>query len=197
MMSRKRDIIVVGASLGGLEALCRLVSGFSADLPAALLIVLHTSPRSPRLLADIVGRYTSMSVSYAQQGDNIEQGHAYFAPPDFHLAVTASDSLSLRHEAKVRFVRPAADVLFRSAAAVYGARVIGVVLTGGDSDGTDGLRAIRAAGGVTVVQDPEEAQAPDMPWNALVLADPDYRVSLDTMGSLLTSLVTEAAQSVP
>jgi two-component system, chemotaxis family, protein-glutamate methylesterase/glutaminase len=190
-MISRRDIIVIGTSVGGLEALCRLVSAFPPDLPAAVLIVLHTSPEGPRLLAEIVGRYTPLRVSYGHQGETVERGHVYFATPDLHLVVVAPGNLILRRGKKVHFARPAADVLFRSAAEVYGRRVIGVVLTGGDGDGADGLRAIRAAGGVAVVQDPDEAAAPGMPRNAVINASPDYRVSLDTMASLLTSLVTE------
>jgi two-component system, chemotaxis family, protein-glutamate methylesterase/glutaminase len=192
-----RDVIVIGASLGGVEALCKLARGFPSDLPASVLIMLHTSPKSPRFLAEIVGRYTPLPVSYGQQGEAVERGHVYFAPPDVHLVVTAPGNLILRHGEKVHFARPAADVLFRSAAELYGRRVIGVVLTGGDSDGAAGLRAIRAAGGVAVVQDPDEAPAPGMPLNALINASPDFRVSLDGMASLLIRLVTEQLQGPP
>jgi two-component system chemotaxis response regulator CheB len=187
-MTQARDIIVIGASLGGLEALCRLVRGFSADLPAAVLIVLHTSRQSPRLLAKIVGQHTSLSVSYGQQGDMIKPGHAYFAPPDLHLVVVAPGFLMLRAGPKVHFSRPAADVLFQSAAEVYGPRVIGVVLTGGDHDGTEGLRRIKAAGGVSVVQDPSEARDPSMPRSALIGDHPNHQASLDEMAALLTRL---------
>lgn len=187
-MTQARDIIVIGASLGGLEALCRLVRGFSADLPAAVLIVLHTSRQSPRLLANIIGQHTSLSVSYGRQGDTIKPGHAYFAPPDLHLVVVAPGFLMLRAGPKVHFSRPAADVLFQSAAEVYGPRVIGVVLTGGDHDGTEGLRRIKAAGGVSVVQDSSEARDPIMPRSALIGGHPDHQVSLDEMAALLTRL---------
>jgi two-component system chemotaxis response regulator CheB len=196
-MINGRDIIVVGASAGGLEALCKLVNGFPSDLPAAVLIVLHTSPEGPGLLAKIVGRCTPLRVSYGRHGETIERGHVYFAPPDLHLVVMAPGNLILLRGESVHFTRPAADVLFRSAAEVYGRRVIGVILTGYGRDGTDGLRAIRAAGGVAVVQDPDEAAAPDMPRNAVINASPDYRVSLDTMASLLTRLVTEQLQGPP
>jgi two-component system chemotaxis response regulator CheB len=140
------------------------------------------------LLAEIVGQHTSLSVSYGQQGDTIKLGHVYFAPPDLHLVVVAPGFLMHRAGPKVHFTRPAAAVLFQSAAEVYGPRVIGVVLTGGDYDGTEGLRATKAAAGMSVVQDPNEARDPSMPRSALTGGHPDHQVSLDEMAALLTRL---------
>jgi two-component system chemotaxis response regulator CheB len=188
-MPAARDIIVIGASAGGLEALCKLTGSLPARFEAALIIVLHTSVQSPRLFAEIVGRCTPLPVSYGRQGDKVRLGHVYFAPPDYHLIVISPGLLGLDAGPKVWFVRPAADRLFQSAAEVYGPRVIGVVLTGANQDGTDGLRTVKAAGGVTVVQQPAEAWNPSMPRSALVGADPDHCVSLDEMGSLLVTLV--------
>jgi two-component system, chemotaxis family, protein-glutamate methylesterase/glutaminase len=192
-MTTARDIIVIGASLGGLEALCKLAAYLPAPFPAAVLIVLHTAPQGPRMLAEIVGRFTPLPVSYGRQDEAVRPGHIYFASPDRHLIVTAQGQLVLDAGAKVRHARPAADPLFQSAAAVYGRRVIGVVLTGGDHDGTDGLRAIKAAGGLGIVQRPAEALAASMPRSALLGADPDYCVSLDEMGALLVKLVGGSA----
>jgi two-component system chemotaxis response regulator CheB len=188
-MTDPRDIIVIGASLGGLEGLCRVTSGLPADLSAALLIVLHTGPSSPRMLAEIVGRFSLLPVSYARQGEAVIPGHVYFAPPDLHLTVIAPGILVLREGAKVHFSRSAADVLFHSAASVFGSRVIGVVMTGGDADGAEGLRMIKAAGGLCVVQHPATATNPEMPFNALLTVRPDYVVPLDEMAALLTRLV--------
>ena len=188
-MIHPRDIIVIGASLGGLEALTKLASGLPSDFPAAILIVLHTSLQSPRMLARIVGQHTPLSVDYAEQGGNILPGHVLFAPPGLHMFVIDKGFVGLHAGPKVHQSRPAADVLFQSAAEVYGPRVIGVVLTGGDSDGTNGLRAIKAAGGLCVVQEPEEAANPSMPLSALRGDHPDHVVSLDEMAGLLTRLV--------
>ena len=118
------------------------------------------------------------SVSYGIQYEEALPGHVYVAPPDRHLIVTRSGWLGLDAGAKVRHSRPAADRLFQSAAEFYGSRVVGVVLTGGDGDGTDGLRAIKAAGGLAIVQDPADATAPDMPMNALKGDHPDYCSSM-------------------
>lgn len=188
-MGHARDIIVIGASLGGLKALCELVSGFPAGLAAAVLVVQHTSPQSPKLLADIVGRRSALPVLYAAQGDAVKPRHIYFASSDLHLAVASPGFMFLRAGPKEHFLRPAADVLFRSAAEVYGPRVIGVVLTGGGVDGTDGLRAIKAVGGLSVVQEPDEALAPSMPLSAIFGDSPDYRVRMADMAGLLTRLV--------
>ena len=191
-MTQPRDIVVVGASLGGLEALIKLASGLTADFPAAILLVLHTSLQSPRMLARIMGRHTPLPVDYAEQGGNILPGHVLFAPPGFHMAVLDEGFVGLDAGERVRSVRPAADVLFRSAAEVYGPRVIGVVLTGGDGDGTDGLRAIKAAGGLSIDQEPGAAVDPSMPLTALYGDHPDHVVSLDEMAGLLTRLVNNS-----
>ena len=195
-MTQPRDIIVIGASLGGLEALTKLANGLPSDFPAAILIVLHTSLQSPRMLARIVGPHTPLSVDYAEQGGNILPGHVLFAPPGLHMVVIDEGFVGLQAGPKVHQTRPAADVLFQSAAEVYGPRVIGVVLTGGDSDGTNGLRAIKAAGGLCVVQEPDEAADPSMPLSALYGDHPDHVVSLDEMAGLLTRLV-RAGDRVP
>ena len=192
-MTQPRDIIVIGASLGGLDALCRIAGGLPPDLNAAVLIVLHTSTQSPMTFARVLGRHTSLSVEYAEQGGSILPGHILFARPDHHLVVIDEGFVGLRAGQKVHGARPAADVLFRSAAEVYGPRVIGVVLTGGDGDGTDGLRAIGRAGGIGIVQDPGEAVDPSMPLSALRADHPDYTVPLDAVAELLARLIKEAA----
>ncbi|MGI4765052.1 MAG: chemotaxis protein CheB [Janthinobacterium lividum] len=192
-MTQPRDLIVIGASLGGLKALNELSSGLTSDFPAAILIVLHSSPESPRMFAKILGQHTPLSVDYAEQGGRILPGHILFAPPGLHMVVLDEGFVGLHAGPKVRHSRPAADVLFRSAAEVYGPRVIGVVLTGGDGDGTDGLRAIERAGGIGIVQKPDDAVNPSMPLSAIRGVDPDYCVPLDGMAGLLTRLVTDFA----
>ena len=189
----KRDIIVIGASLGGFEALRQVLEESSGRLDAALLVVLHTSPKSPRYLADMLSHCTRMKVSYGEHGRLIECGNVYVAPPDHLMTVMQQGYLRLDQGPKVQFSRPAAVPLFCSAAELYGPRVIGVVLTGGGSDGTAGLRKIKASGGVGVVQDPEEARAPEMPQNALIGASPDFKVPLSELAALLVRLQRGAA----
>ncbi len=195
-MQIKRDVIVIGASKGGIEAVHSLVRSLPADLEAAVAVVVHTHPTSPRLLADIIGRDAALRTVYGTQGVKLERGHVYIAPPDLHLTVTALETFHLDHGPKLDFHRPAADALFQSAASVFGPRVIGVVLTGGEGDGTEGLKAIHAAGGVGIVQDPREAVAPSMPRHAITGDHPSFVVKLADMAELLVRLVQGDEQSV-
>ena len=188
-MVPSRDIIVIGASEGGLDAICSLTSGLPETLQAPVLIVLHTHQDGPGLLANVIGRCTPLPVSYGLQTAKIERGHVYFAPPGHHLTVFPPGYLALDQGPKENVTRPAADPLFRSAAALYGPRVIGVVLTGNGADGTAGLRAIKQAGGLIIVQDPGDAKARGMPYSALTHGRPDYRVPLAEIAPLLVCLV--------
>lgn len=185
------DLIVVGASSGGLEALRTLVARLPAHLQAAVLVVLHTHPDSPMLLADILNRAGSLPCCYARDGDEIGYGHLYLAPPDRHLFVEQG-RLRLTHGPKENRVRPAVDPLFRSAAAAYGPRVIGVVLTGNLNDGSAGLWAVKAAGGLAVVQDPGGIPYPGMPQSALAVVDVDHVAPLNEIPALLIQLVEQA-----
>jgi two-component system chemotaxis response regulator CheB len=181
-------ILVIGASRGGLEALSTIARSLSPDLPVGIAAVLHSAPDSPRILAEVIGARAALPVSYATQGATVLPGHIYIAPPDAQLVVTAPGKLGLDGGISLRDFRPAADRLFESAAKIYKDRVIGVVLTGDDGDGTAGLRAIHAAGGIAVIQEPADAFDPSMPLSALHGDDPDYRVQIENMGALLTSL---------
>ena len=181
-------IIVIGASRGGIKAISTLLQSLSRELPVGVAAVLHTGPGSPRLLDRIVGDRAALPVSYATQGEHLQVGHVYLAPPDHHLVVAERGVLGLADGPKVRHSRPAADRLFESAAGIYGERVIGVVLTGGDGDGTAGLNAIHAKGGIAVVQDPRDAEDRAMPESAISGDSPDYCVRIDEMGKLLNTL---------
>lgn len=187
-----RNIIVIAASHGGVQTMCRLLNGLPGALNAAVLVVVHTSPQSPGLLAAVLSRCTQLKVSYACAKDRVEPGHVYLAPPDHHMRVRVPGVIRLDKGPKVRHTRPAADPLFHSAAAIYGPRVIGVILTGLDGDGTDGLQSMKAVGGVSIVQDPKEAIAPDMPLNALVATNPDFVATVGTIPGILVRLVHEA-----
>src|SRR5262245_55839289 len=141
-----RDIIVVGASAGGVEALSRLVAGLPADLPAAVFVVLHIPAGTPSLLADILSRDGLLPASQARDGEPIRTGRIYVAPPDFHMQLR-DGHVELKRGPRENHVRPAIDPLFRSAARSHGRRVIAVVLTGHLYDGTAGLMAVRSTGG--------------------------------------------------
>lgn len=188
-----RDIIVIGASRDGIQANCTLLGGLPRGLRASVLIALHSSQRTPRFLPHKLGQCTALRVLYGEEGQAIERRHVYIAPPGHYLAVAVPDILRLYPTPKVRFSQSAADALFRSAAEVYGSRTIAVVLTGSDGAGTEGLREIRAAGGICVVQDPDEAIDPDIPPNALIDDRLDFKVHIAEMGTLLTRLTNGLA----
>jgi two-component system chemotaxis response regulator CheB len=191
-----RDLIVVGASAGGVEALQVLLRGLPADLPAAILIVTHTMPRGPYLLPEILSRVTSLPVVKPHEDTRIEPGKIYVAPPDHHLLVQES-RLRLSKGPKENRSRPAIDPLFRTAAAAYGPRVIAVVLTGMLDDGTAGASAVRERGGTVVVQDPADALYPSMPASALRYVGADYVSPLANIAALLGGLVREAVDFPP
>jgi two-component system chemotaxis response regulator CheB len=186
----KRDILVIGASAGGLEALTALVGGLPAGLPAAVFIVQHVSPNHPSLLPDLLSRAGPLLASHAVDGEAILPGRIYVAPPGQHLLLT-QDHVSLTSGPKENRARPAVDVLFRSAAQVFGPRVVGVVLTGHLDDGTAGLWAVKDRGGLAVVQDPQEASAPSMPLTALKHVVVDHILTLAQMGVTLARLLGE------
>lgn len=192
----RRDVIVIGASSGGVEALTKLVGGLPSNLPAAIFVVQHTSPEGPSLLGKILDRSGPLSARMAQDGDRIVPGTILVAPPDHHLVLTPERVVLDRGPAENRS-RPAIDVLFRSAAMSFGARVIGVVLSGNLSDGSIGLRAIKSCGGKSVVQDPGEATFPDMPRNAILKDSPDHVVSISSIAPLLAALTRERVSPVP
>ena len=192
-----KDIIVVGASAGGVGALTRLCASLPADLPASIFVAQHLSPSSRSMLPELLDRAGPLPALSPTDGQAIERGHIYVAHPDNHLLLRPGKMLSRRGPNENR-TRPAVNVLFRSAAIHYGARSIGVVLTGLLDDGTDGLIAIKAAGGLSVVQDPDDAEWPSMPRNALQRDHVDHSLPLDQLGTLLSRLVKEVAgQSIP
>ncbi|RYF79789.1 MAG: chemotaxis protein CheB [Comamonadaceae bacterium] len=190
-MRATERLVVVGASEGGLQALTRILSGLPADFPCAIVAAIHTHESSPRYSAAILADQAQLPVVYAEHGAALEPGRVYVAPPGAHTVVTGEGRLELDQGPKVHFTRPAADPLFGSAAKAFGAAVIGVVLTGGGSDGTAGLTAIHKRGGICVVQSPGEADAVQMPMNAIQYDNPDYIAFLDEIGPLLTRLARE------
>jgi two-component system chemotaxis response regulator CheB len=187
-----RDVVVVGASAGGIEALQEMLGGLPGDLPAAVLVVLHIPPTGGRSLPAILGRATELDVKAADDGEPLEQGRVYVCVGDKHLLV-AEGRVHVRLGPRENGHRPAVDPLFRSAARFYGSRVIGVVLSGTLSDGTAGLHAVKRRGGVAVVQDPEDAMYDGMPASAIEYVRADFVLPAKELGPLLTRLVNEPA----
>lgn len=194
-MARK-DIVVVGASAGGMDALRQLVGGLPADFHASLFVVWHMGPGVRSVLPEVLARAGALPAYHPEDGDAIQPGRVYVAPSDHHLLLEKGFVRVKRGPKENRF-RPAVDPLFRSAAYIYGPRVIGVVLSGALDDGTAGLWTVKLRGGTAVVQDPEDAQHRSMPLNAMQNVDVDYKVPAARVGALLGRLVREEAAPMP
>lgn len=185
-----RDIIAIGGSAGSLDALKEIVHELPADLPAAVFAVVHLSPRSRNYLAEILQASTSMPVAQASDGAVVHHGIIYVAPADRHLIVSQGH-IHLNRGPKEGLQRPSINVTFRSAAAAYGNRVVGVVLSGMLDDGAAGIMEIARRGGVTIVQDPAEAPFPSMPLNALNDAIVHHTLGASKIGGVLVRLAQE------
>jgi two-component system, chemotaxis family, protein-glutamate methylesterase/glutaminase len=198
------DIIVVGASAGGVEALVTLVRALPPHLPAALFVVLHLSGRCPSRLPHILSRSGQLEALHPTDGAPIAHGSIDVAPPNRHLLVECGQ-VRVVDSPKQNHHRPAIDPLFRSAALAYGSRVVGVILSGALYDGTVGLLCVKQGGGVAIVQDPEEAPFPEMPRSALAQVEVDYTLPLSRIAPMLIRLAhkqvnaldTPLARSIP
>ncbi len=186
-------VVVVGASAGGVSALQTLAAGLPDDFPAPMLIVLHIGAHHS-VLPELLSRAGPLPAAHARQGEPLEPGRLYIAPPDHHLLLLER-SVQLTRGPKQHHARPAIDPLFRSAALSWGRDVIGVILTGMLDDGTTGLQAIKQAGGLAVVQDPDDAVAPSMPESALRHVEVDHCLPLERLPGLLVSLAALPAPS--
>ena len=185
-----RNIIVVGASAGGFEALKTLVGSLPRDFGATVFIVWHISPDVRGVLPQVLNRFNTLPAAHPFDGETIAPNRIYVAPPDHHLLIEEGRVRVTRGPKENRF-RPAVDPLFRSAAYAYNQRVIGVVLSGALDDGTAGLWTIKNRGGIAIVQDPRDAEVPSMPENALREVAIDYTVPISEMARLLVRLSQE------
>ena len=191
-----KNIIVVGASAGGFEALKKLVGGLPGDLAASVLVVWHMSPDVHGILPAVFSRIQAMPAAHALDGEVLENGRIYVAPPDRHLIIENGHVRVTRGPKENRF-RPAVDPLFRSAAYHHGPDVIGIILSGGLDDGTSGLWTIKQRGGIAIVQHPDDAEVPSMPENALREVSVDYAVPVAEMPRLLMKLINEKEKNSP
>lgn len=182
------EAIVIGASAGGIEALGMILPVLPAKFRPSVLIVLHLPRERPSLLVEIYEKRCALPCREADDKEPIEPGTIYFAPPDYHMMVERNRQIALSTEEPVHYSRPSVDVLFQSAADAYGPRLLGVILTGANQDGAEGLHAIHRAGGVTVVQLPDSARAPLMVVSALQRNPADFVLSLPEIAQLLAGL---------
>lgn len=191
-----RDIVVVGTSAGGVEALKRLTAALPADLPASIFVVQHCSPSGAGLLAKILGRSGSLPAQSPMNHEPIRRGLIYVAPPDRHLLIQDGHVCTSQGPKENRS-RPSIDTLFRSAARAYGPRVIGVILTGMLDDGTAGLLAIKEQGGLAIVQAPTDAAYPSMPQSALRYVKTDFCLPLSEIAAKLVQLAQDPVEAQP
>jgi two-component system chemotaxis response regulator CheB len=191
--SRRFEAVVIGVSSGGVYALQALLGRLPAAFPLPILIVQHIGADAGDGLAKLLDERCALHVTEADEQDPIRPGTVYLAPPNYHLLVEREGFLSLSADPHVSFARPSVDVLFESAAAAFGPRLIGIVLTGANFDGAHGLRTIKQKGGVAIVQDPDDAEARQMPQAAIAATEVDYVVALDGMAALLQKLAKSRA----
>ena len=184
------DAVVIGTSAGGVEALSVVLPALPAGLRAPVFAVLHLPRERPSLLVDIFGPKCAVPVREAVDKEPIAAGTVYFAPPDYHLLIDEGPTIALSDDEPVHHSRPSVDVLFESAADAFGPGVLAILLTGGNEDGASGVAAVRAAGGIVVVQDPAEAYAPTMVEAALARGPVHYRLNLQEIAEMLGGLAT-------
>ncbi len=187
------EAIVIGGSLGALDALGILLPRVAARTSAALVVVVHLPPGRQSLLPGLFGSRLSTPVREAEDKQPVTGGAIWFAPADYHVSVELDRTFSLSVEPPVRYSRPSIDVLFESAAEVYGRRLVAIVLTGANDDGARGARAVRAAGGFVIVQEPKEAVADHMPLAAIAQAEPQLVAPLERIAESLYILTGDAA----
>ncbi len=190
---RAVDAVVIGASAGGVEALSLVLPALPAGASAAVLVVLHLPRDRPSLLVDLFAPKCGAAVREAMDKEPIAPGTIYFAPPDYHLLVDRGPRIALSVDDQVKFSRPSVDVLFESAAEVYGARLLGMILTGASEDGAAGLAAVHDAGGWTIVQQPGRAHTPLMVEAAIKRTSIDFALTLDEIAGVLRSLAGAGA----
>jgi two-component system chemotaxis response regulator CheB len=187
------EAVVIGTSAGGVEALGALLPALPPDVRASIFIVVHLRRERPSLLPDLFASRCRLPVCEAEDKQSVEPGTIYFAPPDYHLLLEDGPRVALSVDDPVSFCRPSIDVLFESASDVYGDRLMAIVLTGGNSDGAAGLAAVHRAGGLTVVQDPESAQARLMPQSAVDSGAVEWVLPLERIAELLGRMQVRGA----
>ena len=182
------EAIVIGASAGGVEALLNIFGKLGPGFALPIIVVLHLPEQRRSQLVEVIARRVAMPVVEALDKAAIEAGTLYLAAPGYHLSVEQDRSLSLSLEERLHYSRPAIDYLFESAADAFGPALVAVLLTGANQDGARGLAQVKRLGGLTVVQDPAEAQVATMPDAALALQQPDHILTLHGIGRLLVEL---------
>ena len=187
----KYQLIVMGVSAGGTDAMKQLLPAFPANYPIPIIVVQHLHPTQKNTLLTVFDKMCGLTIKEADEKEPIQPGYVYFAPPNYHLLIENNRTFALSIDEKVNYARPSIDVLFECAADVYQAHVIGIVLTGANHDGAAGAHRIKTRGGLIIVQDPKTAEVAYMPEAAITATQVDHILPLSDIGPLLLSLSRE------
>jgi len=182
------EAIVIGVSSGGMTALRFIFSALPSGFSIPIIIVQHISAHSDNEWINLLNNKSNLAIKEADEKEKIESGHVYIAPANYHLLIEKDKTFSFTIAERVNFARPSIDVLFESAAEAYKDKLIGVVLTGSNIDGTNGIKRIKECGGLAIIQDPKTAESPTMPASAIAAIEPDYILSLDKIIQLLIEI---------
>ena len=185
MQNKRFKIVVIGVSAGGADALDKILLSLPASFPLPVAIVQHLHPDQNSYMVEHLNRKWKMNVEEAIDKTAVEGGNIYFAPPNYHLLIEDENTFALSVDEKVCYSRPSIDILFKSAADVYGEAVLAIILTGANSDGTDGIKYIKRKGGTTIAQDPDEAYSPIMPQSAIDTGKIDKILTLKDISNIL------------
>ena len=185
------EAIVIGVSSGGMKAMKIMFSHLPKGFKTPIIIVQHISAHSDSQWIQLLNDTYTIDIKEADEKEKIEDGKVYFAPPNYHLLIEKNRTFSLTIDKRVNYARPSIDVLFESAAEAYKNKLIGIILTGSNSDGTNGIKRIQECGGLAIVQDPKTAEAAYMPISAISAIQPDYILSLEDIIMLLIKLDTQ------
>jgi len=179
------DAVVIGASAGGLYALTSILQPLPPDYPMPVIVVQHRSKDERSLLEEILQQKCKVRIKQADEKELIQNGTVYIAPPDYHLLIERNGTFSLSHDAPVNYSRPSIDVLFETAAEVFKQRLLGIILTGANSDGAEGIKKISLLGGTAIAQQPETADSPEMPRAAINTGHVHYILETKAIGNFL------------
>jgi two-component system chemotaxis response regulator CheB len=186
---RKYDAIVIGASAGGLHALISILTPLPANYPIAVIVVQHRAKDERSLLEEVMRHKCHIGIKQADEKEAIQPGFVYFAPPNYHLLIESNGTFSLSYDAPVNFSRPSIDVLFETAADVFKKKLLGIILTGANKDGAEGMKKIRASGGTTIAQQPGTAEYPEMPQAAISTGAIQHILTPEAIGSFLLECI--------
>ncbi|MFV8376166.1 chemotaxis protein CheB [Flavobacterium sp. LB1P62] len=182
------EAIVIGVSSGGMNALKIIFSALPVDFNIPIIIVQHVGAHSDSQWIKLLNKKSHLEIKEADEKEKIEKGKVYIAPPNYHLLIEKDKTFSLTIDERVNFARPSIDVLFESAAEAFNTKLIGIVLTGSNHDGTKGIKRIKECGGVAIIQDPKTAESAYMPKSAIAAIIPDYILSLEDIVALLIKM---------